>query len=194
KIAAIQYARENKIPFLGICIGLQCAVVEFARHVAGFKKAHSTEMDAETPHPVISLLTEQQGVKDLGGTMRLGAYPCRVMTKSLAAKAYGEKVIFERHRHRYEVNNLFRETFEQRGMVFSGLSPDGALVEMLELKDHPWFLATQFHPEFKSKPTSAHPLFRDFIKAALSRRFPGQGKNAVARRKRRSAKGGGRHG
>jgi len=168
KIAAVRYARQNGVPFFGICIGLHCAVAEFARNVAGLKKAHSTEIDDQTPYPVISLLTEQQGIKEMGGTMRLGAYPCRIKPKTLSAKAYGEKIIFERHRHRYEFNNQFREKFEKLGMIFSGLSPDGSLVEMLELEGHPWFVATQFHPEFKSKPTAAHPLFRDFIKAALA--------------------------
>ncbi len=167
KIAAIRYAREHKVPFLGICIGMQCSVIEFARNVAGLKKAHSTEFEAQTSHPVISLLAEQQGIKEMGGTMRLGAYPCRLRPKTLAAKAYGEKIIFERHRHRYEFNNYYRERFEALGMIFSGFSPEGSLVEMIEIKSHPWFLAVQFHPEFKSKPTKAHPLFRQFIRAAL---------------------------
>ncbi len=167
KIRAVQYARENKIPFFGICLGMQCAVTEFARNVAGLKEANSTEFNEETPHPVIALLAEQQGVKEMGGTMRLGAYPCRVKTQTLASKAYGEKVIFERHRHRYEFNNLYREKLEGAGMVLSGLSPDGSLVEMIELKNHPWFVAVQFHPEFKSKPNAAHPLFRAFVKASL---------------------------
>ncbi len=167
KIAAVRYAREHKIPFLGICIGMQCAVIEFARNGAGLKKAHSTEFEAQTPHPVISLLAEQQGIKEMGGSMRLGAYPCRLRPHTLAAKVYGEKIIFERHRHRFEFNNYYRERFEAAGMIFSGLSPDGSLVEMIEIKSHPWFMAVQFHPEFKSKPTKAHPLFRQFIHAAL---------------------------
>jgi len=146
---------------------MQCSVIEFARNVAGLKKAHSTEFEEQTPHPVISLLAEQQGIKEMGGTMRLGAYPCRLRPQTLAAKVYGEKIIFERHRHRYEFNNYYRERFEALGMIFSGLSPDGSLVEMIEMKSHPWFLAVQFHPEFKSKPTKAHPLFRQFIRAAL---------------------------
>jgi CTP synthase len=181
KIAAIRYARENKIPFFGICIGLQCAVIEFARNVAGLRKAHSTEMDDQTPYPVISLLTEQQGVKDMGGTMRLGAYPCRIQSKSMAAKAYHEKVIFERHRHRYEFNNQYREQLENLGMQFSGVSPDETLVEMVELKNHPWFVATQFHPEFKSKPTKAHPLFREFINASLNNKL--KKKKSAAKKK-----------
>jgi CTP synthase len=173
KIAAIQYARENRVPYLGICIGMQCAVIEFARHVAHLKGANSTELDEQTPYPVISLLAEQRGIKDMGGTMRLGAYPCTIQPKTLAAKAYSEKVIFERHRHRYEFNSaLFQEAFAKLGMVFSGLSPDASLVEMIELKDHPWFVATQFHPEFKSKPTEPHPLFQHFIRAALDQAHP----------------------
>lgn len=187
KIMAVKYARQNKIPFFGVCIGLHCAMVEFARNVVGLKKAHSTEMDDQTPYPVISLLTEQQGIKDLGGTMRLGAYPCRLISKTISAKAYGEKIIFERHRHRYEVNNQFREAFGKLGMVFSGLSPDGSLVEMLEITDHPWFVATQFHPEFKSKPTAAHPLFKDFIKAAGNYKQP---KKSRAKKNRPKAKKG----
>ncbi len=183
KIKAIRYARENKIPFLGICMGMQCAVIEFARHAAGLGEANSTELENQTTVPVISLLTEQQGVKDLGGTMRLGAYPCRLQPKSLAAKVYGEKVIFERHRHRYEFNNQYRDQFNQLGMRFSGLSPDGLLVELIELKNHPWFLATQFHPEFKSKPTAAHPLFREFVRAALRRRV---GKKTKTKNKKKS--------
>jgi CTP synthase len=182
KIKAIQFARENKLPFFGICLGMQCAVTEFARHVAGLKDANSTEFEEETPYPVIALLAEQQGVKEMGGTMRLGAYPCRVKPQTLAAKAYGEKVIFERHRHRYEFNNLFREKLEAAGMILSGLSPDGSLVEMIELKNHPWFVAVQFHPEFKSKPNAAHPLFRAFVKAALEhqgKKKNGNGKTAV---------------
>ena len=187
KIMAVKYARQNKIPFFGVCIGLHCAMVEFARNVVGLKKAHSTEMDDQTPYPVISLLTEQQGIKDLGGTMRLGAYPCRLISKTISAKAYGEKIIFERHRHRYEVNNQFREAFGKLGMVFSGLSPDGSLVEMLEITDHPWFVATQFHTEFKSKQTAAHPLFKDFIKAAGNYKQP---KKSRAKKNRPKAKKG----
>jgi CTP synthase len=167
KIKAIQYAREHKLPFFGICLGMQCAVTEFARHVAGLKDANSTEFNEETPHPVISLLAEQQGLKEMGGTMRLGAYPCRIQPQTLAGRAYGEKVIFERHRHRYEFNNIYREKLETLGMVFCGLSPDQSLVEMIELKNHPWFVAVQFHPEFKSKPNAAHPLFKAFVRASV---------------------------
>jgi CTP synthase len=181
KIKAIQYARMHKIPYFGICMGMQCAVIEFARHVAGLAEANSTELENETPDPVISLLTEQQGVKEMGGTMRLGAFPCRLQPQTLAAKAYDEKVIFERHRHRYEFNNQYRERFEALGMICSGVSPDGQLVEMIELKNHPWFVATQFHPEFKSKPTAAHPLFRDFVRAAV--RFKAAGRSKAPARK-----------
>lgn len=176
KIEAVKYARENNIPFLGICLGMHCAVIEFARHVAGWQDAHSTEIEPTTNYPVISLLAEQQGVKDMGGTMRLGAYPCRLKPNTLAAKAYREKVIFERHRHRYEFNNYYKEALEKHGLVFSGSSPDGQLVEMIEIKNHPWFVAGQFHPEFKSKPTDAHPLFKQFVKAALAQGEEGRRK------------------
>ncbi len=146
---------------------MQCAVMEFARNVLNFKGANSTEFDKKTNYPVISLLEEQKGVKDMGGTMRLGAYPCVVKKDTLAYKAYKAFEISERHRHRYEFNNEYREKFTKAGMKFSGLSPSGKLVEMIELADHPWFVATQAHPEFKSKPDKAHPLFREFIRAAL---------------------------
>ncbi len=163
KLQAIQYARENKIPFFGICLGMQCAAIEFARNVLDMKGAHSTEFNKKTPFPVISLLEEQQNVKDMGGTMRLGAYPCQVKKDTLAYKAYKTEEISERHRHRYEFNNEYREKFQKAGMKLSGLSPNGKLVEMIELENHPWFLATQAHPEFKSKPDKAHPLFREFV-------------------------------
>jgi len=166
KIKAIQYARERSVPFLGICLGMQCAVIEFARNVMGLEKANSAEFDQDTPHPVIALLDEQRNVTHLGGTMRLGAYPCILTEKTKAAEAYGELEISERHRHRYEFNNQFRTDFEEAGMLFSGWSPDGKLVETIELKDHPWFVATQAHPEFKSRPTEAHPFFREFVAAA----------------------------
>ena len=168
KLKAIQFAREKKIPFFGICLGMQCAAIEFARNVLDMKGAHSTEFNKKTSFPVISLLEEQQNVKDLGGTMRLGAYPCQVKKDSLAYKAYKDEEISERHRHRYEFNNEYREKFQKAGMKLSGVSPSGKLVEMIELEDHPWFLAVQFHPEFKSKPDRAHPLFREFIRYALA--------------------------
>jgi CTP synthase len=168
KLKAIQYAREKKVPFFGICLGMQCAAIEFARNVLDMKGAHSTEFNKKTLFPVISLLEEQQNVKDLGGTMRLGAYPCQVKKETLAYKAYKAEEISERHRHRYEFNNEYREKFQKAGMKLSGVSPSGKLIEMIELEGHPWFLAVQFHPEFKSKPDRAHPLFREFIRSALA--------------------------
>ncbi len=168
KIKAIEFARKNKIPFLGLCLGMQCAVIEFARHLCGLKDANSTEFKPKTKNPVISLLAEQKNIKDLGGTMRLGAYPCKIKKNTLAAKVYQRNIIFERHRHRYEFNNKFRRIFQQKGMVFSGIYQKKNLVEIVELKNHPYFIAVQFHPEFKSKPDAAHPLFRDFIRAALN--------------------------
>lgn len=167
KITAIQYARENKIPFLGICLGMQMAIVEYARHVVGYTDANSIELDPETTHPVIALMPEQNGVTNLGGTLRLGAYPCVLKDGSVARELYGKKEISERHRHRYEVNNDYREELEQYGMVLSGISPDGRIVEMLELADHPFFVGTQGHPELKSRPNRAHPLFRGLIHAAV---------------------------
>ncbi len=169
KIEAIRYARENGIPFFGICLGMQCALIEFARHVCGFERANSTEVDPQTPHPVVCLMEEQEQVVDLGGTMRLGAWPCKLEKGSRAHEAYGRAEISERHRHRYEVNNGYRERLEAKGLMLSGLSPDGQLVEIIELRDHPWFLAVQFHPELKSQPLVPHPLFRDFIGAAIHR-------------------------
>jgi CTP synthase len=168
KIEAIRWAREKKVPFFGVCLGMQTMAIEFARHVLHLKGANSTEFDPATPYPIISMLEEQKNVKSLGGTMRLGAYPCRLVRGTRAAAAYGEKIIFERHRHRYEFNNEFKDAFVKAGIVFSGVSPDGSLVEMMEIKSHPWMLGVQFHPEFKSKPTLAHPLFKAFIKAALA--------------------------
>lgn len=170
KIAAARYAREQGIPFLGICLGLQAAVCEFARSCAGFSDATSSEFDDEAVHPVIDLMPEQEDVADKGGTMRLGAYPCKVVPGTKAFEAYGEEVIYERHRHRYEVNNAYRERLVDAGLVISGTSPDDRLVEMVEVPDHPWFVASQGHPEFKSRPTRPHPLFCGFVNAAADRR------------------------
>jgi CTP synthase len=167
KIEAVRYVRENRIPYLGICLGMQCAVIEFARHVCHMEKANSYEFDQATPYPVIHLMPDQEKITDMGGTMRLGAYPCVLEKDSLAYRAYGEANISERHRHRYEFYNKFREQLTKAGLRLSGISPDGRLVEIVEFCDHPWFLAVQFHPELKSRPTRAHPLFRDLVKAAL---------------------------
>ena len=169
KIAAAGIAREQSIPYLGICLGMHVAVAEFARNVAGMDGANSTEMDMETPYPVIDLLPEQKEVADLGGTMRLGADPIKLHDGSKAREVYGEAVVYERHRHRYEVNNLLRKRLEAAGLRTSGTSPDERLVEVIELDDHPFFIASQFHPEFKSRPERPAPLFRDFIAAALER-------------------------
>ena len=171
KITAVRYAREHRIPFLGICLGMQMAAVEFARNVLGLAGANSTEFDDQSPHPIIYLMETQKEIEKKGGTMRLGAYPCVLQEDSLALKLYGRKKISERHRHRYEFNNSYRESFISKGMLLSGLSPDGSLVEIIELKDHPWFLGCQFHPEFKSRPMECHPLFKGFIKAALQNRL-----------------------
>jgi CTP synthase len=179
KICTAKYAREEKIPYFGICLGMQIAVIEFARNLVGLKNAHSQEFDKNTPFPVIYLMTEWYDDKtgtlqkrditsDKGGTMRLGAYPCDIKKDSLAHTAYGISSISERHRHRYEFNNAFKERLEEKGLVISGTSPDGELVEMVEVKDHPWFLGCQFHPEFKSRPMNPHPLFREFIRASLA--------------------------
>lgn len=167
KVEAIRFARERGIPLFGICLGMQCAVIEFAQHVAALTHAHSTEFHKDTPHPVICLLDEQRMITDKGGTMRLGAYPAVLTPNSLAARAYGTLEIQERHRHRYEFNNQYRDVLTQAGLAITGTSPDGKLVEIVELPGHPWFLAAQFHPEFKSQPTRPHPLFRAFIEAAL---------------------------
>lgn len=167
KIRAIQYARENKIPYLGLCLGMQCAVIEFARNVAGLKGANSTEFDPNTSYPVIDLMPEQKDIDEKGGTMRLGVYPCKVIEGTKAYQAYQDELVYERHRHRYEFNNQYRELLTSKGLVLSGLSPDERLVEIIELKDHPYFVASQFHPEFKSRPLKPHPLFRDFIGAIL---------------------------
>jgi CTP synthase len=170
KIAAVRFARESKIPFLGICFGMQMAVIEYARHVCGLEGANSTEVDPKTPHPVIDLMTTQRGLTQKGGTMRLGSYPCVLSEGSLSRKIYNRSKTAERHRHRYEVNNAYRERLEAGGLVLSGLAPDGSLVEMVELPAHPWFVASQFHPEFKSRAMEPHPLFKGFIKAALLHR------------------------
>ncbi|WP_293692933.1 CTP synthase [uncultured Phascolarctobacterium sp.] len=169
KIKAIQYAREHKIPFFGICLGMQCAVIEFARHVCGMADANSSEFNPNSTHPVIDLMPEQIDVEDLGGTMRLGLYPCKVYPDTLTSKAYNAELIYERHRHRYEFNNAFREEIVGKGLVLGGTLPNGRLVEIVELpqSEHPWFLGAQFHPEFKSRPTNPHPLFRDFVGAAV---------------------------
>ena len=168
KILAASYARKNKVPFLGICLGMQLAVTEFARNVVGYKDAHSSELNPNTTHPVIDIMEDQVSIENKGGTMRLGEYPCKLKEGSKAKAAYGdEDIIYERHRHRYEFNNDYREVIEKNGMEITGVSPDNRLVEIVEIKDHPWFVAAQFHPEFKSRPTRSHPLFRDLIKAAI---------------------------
>jgi CTP synthase len=175
KIEAIRFAREGRIPFLGLCLGLQCAVIEFARNVCSLEGANSSEFEPTTPHPVIDLLPEQKDVVDMGGSMRLGAYPCHLLEGSLAHEAYDrEKMVYERHRHRYEVNPAYHRELQEHGMVFSGISPDRRLVEIIELPEHPFFVAGQFHPELKSRPTRPHPLFRDFVGAALARRHAAQ--------------------
>jgi CTP synthase len=168
KVIAIQYAREQKVPFLGLCLGMQCSVIEWARNVAKLDNAHSAEFDAETPNPVINLLPEQMDVVDLGGTMRLGVYPCRLTPDTKTAALYGQEVIYERHRHRYEFNNQYRPLFQESGYIVSGTSPNGRLVEIIELPNHPFFIACQFHPEFQSRPSTPHPLFLGFMQAALA--------------------------
>ncbi|MBN6885015.1 CTP synthase [Cytobacillus horneckiae] len=167
KILATQYARENKKPFFGICLGMQLASIEFARNVLGLDGAHSAEINPSTNHPIIDLLPEQKDIEDLGGTLRLGLQACKLVEGSIAYEAYQDEVVYERHRHRYEFNNHYRQDMEKEGFVFSGTSPDGRLVEIIELKDHPWFVASQFHPEFTSRPTRPQPLFRDFVGASL---------------------------
>lgn len=167
KISAIKYARENNVPFLGLCLGMQLSIVEFARNVIGYSDAHSVELDPATTHPVIHLMPDQEGIDDIGGTLRLGSYPCVLDKSSKAYELYGQETIRERHRHRYEVNNDYRNALSENGMKLSGMSPDGRIVEMIEIPSHPWFVATQAHPEFKSRPNRPHPLFKGFIKAAL---------------------------
>ncbi|MBI5186949.1 MAG: CTP synthase [Nitrospinae bacterium] len=167
KVRAIQYARESKVPFFGICLGMQCAVIEYGRNVMGLERANSSEFDSSTPHPVINLLAEQDINGNMGGTMRLGAYPCHLKKSTLAYNAYQKREISERHRHRYEFNNKYRMRFEEAGLILSGISPDGFLIEIIEAPGHPWFLAVQFHPEFKSSPMAPHPLFKAFVSASL---------------------------
>lgn len=167
KIAAVQYARENNMPFFGICLGMQMAVVEYARHVLGLTGAHTSEVDPNTPYPVIDLMPDQQNIDEKGGTMRLGKYPCSLSRESLAYAAYGEENIWERHRHRYEFNNVYRDKFTEGGMRIGGVNPDRDLVEIIELPNHPWFVGVQYHPELKSRPNRPHPLFREFVAAAL---------------------------
>ena len=167
KIASIRWAREHKVPFLGLCLGMQCAVIEFARHVCGMTDANSSEIAPDCAYPVIDLMADQEDITDKGGTMRLGLYPCKLAAGTKARALYGEEIVYERHRHRYEVNNEYREAMAKHGLVFSGTSPDERLVEMIELSDHPFFMATQAHPEFKSRPTRPHPLFRGFVEAAI---------------------------
>jgi CTP synthase len=169
KVDAIRFARERQIPFFGICLGMQCAAIEFGRHAVKLAGAHSTEFNKDTPHPVICLLDEQQNITRKGGTMRLGSHPAKIEPDTHAGECYQNEMIFERHRHRYEFNNVYRQQFAAHGMQFSGTSPDGSLVEIIELKTHPWFVAVQFHPEFKSKPTEVHPLFAGFVGAAIQR-------------------------
>ena len=166
KIKAIQFVRENKIPFFGICLGMQCAVIEYSRNICGITKANSTEF-VKNKFNVIDIMPDQKNIKTKGGTMRLGAYPCILGAGTKARAAYKKEKISERHRHRYEVNNNFRDELAEKGMIFSGASPDNNLVEMIELKDHPWFVGCQFHPELKSRATKAHPLFREFVKASV---------------------------
>ena len=171
KLCAIKYARENNIPYLGLCLGMQLAIVEFARNVIGYNDAHSIELDSSTTHPVIHLMPDQDGIEDIGGTLRLGSYPCELDKSTKAYDLYKEKTIHERHRHRYEVNNDYRTALIENGMILSGLSPDQRIVEMIELKNHPWFVATQAHPEFKSRPNRPHPLFNGFIKASVAHKL-----------------------
>ncbi|MBL8115408.1 MAG: CTP synthase, partial [Acidobacteria bacterium] len=166
KLRAIRFAREKRIPFFGICLGMQCAVIELARHVAGLASANSTEFDQNAPHKVIYMLRDLIGVEALGGTMRLGRYPCDLLEGSLARRAYGEEQVYERHRHRYEVNQEYLEPLARAGLAFTGVSPDRKFIEIVEMPGHPWFLGCQFHPEFRSKPSAPHPLFRDFVRAA----------------------------
>jgi CTP synthase len=170
KILAAQYARENGIPYFGVCLGMQIATIEFARHACGLERAHSTEFDEGTPHPVICLLEDQKDVQDKGGTMRLGTWETKMRPDSKSAKLYGKTSVNERHRHRYELNQNYLSLFEEKGMRLAGTSPDGKLGEIVEIPSHPFFIAVQFHPEFQSKPTAPHPLFKGFVAAALEKR------------------------
>jgi CTP synthase len=171
KIIASQYARENNVPYFGLCLGMQIAVIDFARNQVGLTDANSTEFNTNTPHPVIDIMGDQKEVKDKGATMRLGACPCVLKKDSLASIAYGKEEVTERHRHRFEFNNEYRQQLEEAGLIISGVNPDRDLVEIIEVKGHPWFVAVQFHPEFQSKPNKAHPLFASFIEAALARKL-----------------------
>jgi CTP synthase len=170
KVEAIRFVREQKVPYLGICLGMQLGVIEFARNVAGLEGANSTEFAPDTPHPVIDLMPEQESVENMGGTMRLGSYPCVLAPGTFAAEAYGETLVHEHHRHRFEFNNAYRDALTRQGLVLSGRSPDGRLIEIVEVRDHPWYCATQFHLEFKSRPNRPHPLFREFVAASARRR------------------------
>ncbi|MCS4470945.1 CTP synthase [Clostridium botulinum] len=170
KIWSAKWARENKIPFLGICLGMQCAVIEFARNVLNYKGAHSAEIDPNTKYPVIDLMPEQKDIDNMGGTMRLGAYPCKLLKGTNSEKAYGQEIVYERHRHRYEFNNEYRSKLTEAGLILSGTSPDDRLVEIVEINNHPWYVAVQFHPELKSRPNKPHPLFKDFVKATLDKK------------------------
>lgn len=174
KILAAKYARENGVPYFGICLGMQMAVIEFARNVVGLKMANSSEFDVESPHPVIDIMPEQKDIDEKGGTMRLGLYPCKIKKDSVTYNIYGDELIYERHRHRYEFNNEYRELLTSKGLFLAGLSPSEKLVEIIELKEHPWFIGVQFHPEFKSRPNRPHPLFKDFIRAAVEKRYKQQ--------------------
>jgi CTP synthase len=179
KVDAIRFARENAVPFLGLCLGLQCAVIEFARNVAGLQGAHSSEFDSSSPHPVIALMLEQQDVTEMGGTMRLGSYPASLVAGTLVQRLYGADAVDERHRHRYEVNNAYRDVLARNGMRWSGTSPDGSLVEFLELDEHPFFVATQAHPELRSRPNRPHPLFAGLVGAAVQHRRAALGRLPV---------------
>jgi CTP synthase len=182
KLEAIRFARERRLPYFGICLGLQCAVIEFARNVLKLEDANTTEIDSHCRHPVVCMLDEQYAITDKGGTMRLGSYPCVLTEGSKAHAAYGKLLVHERHRHRYEFNNQYKAQCEAHGLIVTGTSPGRELVEVIELRDHPWFVAVQCHPEFKSKPTQAHPLFRGFIQASLARRDAKKGADGTRSR------------